>query len=1564
MESLVFPRPQEALEFSGERYVSGILGAIQHEHYHRYLFASQLCRGREVLDIASGEGYGCSLLGQVAASVTGVDCDEAAISYAARQFTSSNVRFVCGQATDIPLEAESVDVITSFETIEHFDDHTRFIEEVARVLRKDGILIISSPNKDIYLAGQEQNPFHVHELDRAEFLSVLMTKFSHVRLFRQRAMCGSVITPDSGNTESVHSFESFDGHCYGAADELVGAPYFVAVASMVPLPAIAASVMVDNSYVSGLQGQIAHLTAALGQTRSEIEAIRATLKLREHESLDALKMSLVRNHSAESQQGTLAELSKRLRSTEAAFAAERELLLADKRMLESQLAALSTVAGSAPTASRHEARPAAWHFGAMYRRAFDRLMRMVHATAPRRLLTSMKVRGLGAYRRLLEHQLRVLDGRASGGGKGAQRGREPIGKWLAQRLSRPDPRIVAGKVRSYLRDLRRRGKLRPVLAEFDAQYYLRNNPDVAEAGADAFTHYLHQGWREGRDPNSNFSTLWYLEREADVRESGQNPFVHFVLHGRAEGRLGKPHTDDVAPFPKIGATTASGQIAARVIAFYLPQFHPIPENDEWWGRGFTEWTNVRKAVPQFSGHYQPHVPTDTGYYNLLDPSVQERQIELARAYGISGFCFYFYWFHGRRLLHRPVENWLANPKLDFPFCLCWANESWSRRWDGLGHEVLLEQHHSADDDLAFIAEVARYFRDPRYIRWDGKPLLIIYRPSELPSALETSRRWRQWCRDNGIGEIHLSYTQSFDKVDPAVYGFDSAIEFPPNLSGAANVSDKVRPYHSNAAVKVYDWQALESRSKAYETPPYRLFRGVCPSWDNTARRGSDATIFVNNSPELYRRWLANAVADTRKRFADPEKRLIFVNAWNEWAEGAHLEPDERYGHAWLQATRDAVVGEHAGPAASGPKRVVVISHDAHPHGAQFLALHIVRVLKELGFAPDLVSLGDGSLLSRFAEWSTVHRIDLSPASEAPLAKLKELRAKGAEIAIVNSAASGLLLPHLKQAGFRTVTLVHELPGVLESYNLLAHARAVVEHSDVVIFPAGLVQSGFERFVGERVLKAVLQPQGVIRPNPYKNRRLEAHRIVCERHSLPDDARIVLAVAYCEERKGPDYFVEVAKLVTTRDPSAVFIWVGHADPHVQRKIAKMISAEGLSERVRFVGFRESPLEYYAAASAYALTSREDPFPNVVLESAEVGVPVVAFEGATGAAEFIVEHGGALTRSFDVAAYADAVARYLTSPRPAVSAPVPSVRTYVLDLLQPANGRPRVSVIVPNYNYARYLRQRLSSIEGQTFPAYELIILDDASTDGSIHVIRELAEQIPALSVKVIVNSSNSGSVFRQWKKGLEQCSGELVWIAEADDIADTTFLSALVPAFDDPQVVLAFAQSRQIDADGRLLAEDYREYTSDISDAWMSDYVHDGRYEIATAFAVKNTIPNVSAVVFRRAALEKALSELGDKLFDFHVAADWLVYMQIAASGKIAFFSRSLNSHRRHAGSVTKSGAALKHYEEVAEAQRFAATLANVSTDTRSKAERWLVHVRRHLGLDARNQKTNGAIEAG
>lgn len=346
-------------------------------------------------------------------------------------------------------------------------------------------------------------------------------------------------------------------------------------------------------------------------------------------------------------------------------------------------------------------------------------------------------------------------------------------------------------------------------------------------------------------------------------------------------------------------------LPATLVAFYLPQFHTFPENDSWWGKGFTEWRNVTRALPQFEGHVQPRLPADLGFYDLRNPQVMRDQAKLAREYGIGAFCFYYYWFSGRTLMEDPLRQWLADDHIEQSFCLCWANENWARRWDGRDDDVLIRQQHSPEDDLAFIAHIAPYLSDRRALKVDGKPILLVYRPHLLPDARATAQRWRSWCRDNGVGELHLAYVQGFERPDPRDIDFDAAVEFPPNMSNPSSLSAEQWLLNPEYIGDVRDWRELASETAARALPDYPLYPGVNPGWDNEARRPGRGRVYLHASPRRYRDWLRSTI---HGRLADVSetRRLVFINAWNEWAEGAVLEPDTRLGHAWLEATRQAL----------------------------------------------------------------------------------------------------------------------------------------------------------------------------------------------------------------------------------------------------------------------------------------------------------------------------------------------------------------------------------------------------------------------------------------------------------------------------------------------------------------------------------------------------------------------------------------------------------------------------------------------------------------------------------
>lgn len=353
----------------------------------------------------------------------------------------------------------------------------------------------------------------------------------------------------------------------------------------------------------------------------------------------------------------------------------------------------------------------------------------------------------------------------------------------------------------------------------------------------------------------------------------------------------------------------------RSIAFVLPQFHPIPENDLWWGKGFTEWTNVTKAQPLYKGHYQPHLPTDLGFYDLRLPEARLAQSDLAKEYGIHGFCYYHYWFNGKRLLHEPIDGMLNQKDLDMPFMFCWANENWTRRWDGRDQDILMKQDYGMEDDKVHMRWLCEnVFSDERYIRVDNKPVFIVYRHNLFPDIEQTAHTWREIAKSEfGFEDLYLCIVESFgERNHPNTIGFDAAIEFSPHEVIKHRIEKKAKSplFHflkkSNevSSVEFRDFKKGVQQCKDRELPDYKLFRGVTPSWDNTARKGHKGIVAKGSSPELYFDWLKYTV-DHFKPYSD-EENFIFINAMNEWAEGNHLEPCIKHGKAFLEATRKAL----------------------------------------------------------------------------------------------------------------------------------------------------------------------------------------------------------------------------------------------------------------------------------------------------------------------------------------------------------------------------------------------------------------------------------------------------------------------------------------------------------------------------------------------------------------------------------------------------------------------------------------------------------------------------------
>ncbi|HNP31107.1 MAG TPA: glycoside hydrolase family 99-like domain-containing protein [Nitrospirales bacterium] len=1051
---------QPKLPWTGERYVPGIIGDIELEHLHRYYLARELAVGKDVLDIASGEGYGSALLAEVAHTVVGVDASEEVIRYAIERYQRSNVQFKQGVCRHIPLPDASVDLIVSFETIEHHDEHHEMMREFVRVLRPDGLIIISSPDKAEYSdKPQFANAFHVKELYFEEFKELLLNYFGHAQFYGQRVRYGSCIGTLNNAPTPPANFRLSQGraHKFLSIPEPV---YFVAIAANRELPVLPTGIFVPEvpeywHQHTALQAGIEERDQQLGYLQGQLlakeqELLRATAEharvledrdqrfeslytrlLTKEEELRKVHSSLLwRNISKVrilrerlcpegSRRGQVcAKLVHWLKTSgrsgtskgkSTGGSLERILVVAKsmvpvsshrkhqlvsfvfsrfgsffqqtesyRRWKDMQLAPLKEPGNpDCPTQDPPLRMPPLiqldWGGMATLVQSFNfsdveqplvsivipvynhleytvcclaSLLRYVpqcsfeviivddgsHDETPNILTKIKNIRycrneanigflrscnrgaslARGQYLLLLNNDTQVLEG------------------WLDELVNTFQEQSDVGLVGSKL--LYPNGKLQEAGAiirrDGSAELVgLNGDPESPEYNVVREVDYCSGACllmkAEVFKTLGGFDDIYapaYCE-DSDlafrVRKMGMRVFYQprsVVVHHLSVSTNDSSHEKmplvarNVNTFVQRWTDELKKLNEVRTIAFFLPQYHPIPENDRWWGKGFTEWTNVTKARPNFKGHYQPHLPADLGFYDLRMPEVREEQARLARQYGISAFCYYYYWFAGKKLLNRPLDEVLQSGAPDFPFCLCWANENWTRRWDGCEEDILIAQSHTEADHAGFIAEIAPALMDPRYVRIHGKPLVIVYRLGQLPEPRRTADLWREYCVNAGIGEIYLAYVQSFERMpmgdDPDLYGFDAAIEFPPHRYPVQTELSQplINPEYQGV---LFDYVRTSENFIRRTWPSYKLFKGVMPSWDNTARRQDVSHVFVGATPERYEYWLRRVVDQTRRlHFGD--ERVVFINAWNEWAEGNHLEPDREFGHQYLVATKNAL----------------------------------------------------------------------------------------------------------------------------------------------------------------------------------------------------------------------------------------------------------------------------------------------------------------------------------------------------------------------------------------------------------------------------------------------------------------------------------------------------------------------------------------------------------------------------------------------------------------------------------------------------------------------------------
>jgi glycosyltransferase involved in cell wall biosynthesis len=1085
--------------------------------------------------------------------------------------------------------------------------------------------------------------------------------------------------------------------------------------------------------------------------------------------------------------------------------------------------------------------------------------------------------------------------------------------------------------------------------EFDAAYYAAQNPDVVAAGIDLFEHFFNYGYKELRNPSADFDVKFYVQRYLKGDYS-KNPLLHFRAHRQDPAVRGRPADDEITVaremkrycqpgqyFEEV-APALPGRKQAMLLAYYLPQFHSFAENDAWWGKGFTEWTNLIRGAPRFAGHYQPRVPRDLGFYTLDSTEPMRRQIELAKAGGVSGFVFYTYWFNGKRLMEQPVSRFLADRTLDMKFALMWANENWTRRWDGTESEVLISQDYRAEDDLEMAGAFAAHFKDDRYIRLQGRPLLMIYRADVIPETKAAIARWRGIFREYFKEDPIFVMAQAFDAEDPREFGFDGAVEFPPHKltrrMPAANADFTYLDPDFTGKILHYDDVVAESLKDG--AVGYPLIKTAIPSWDNDARRQGAGMTIAGSTPPKYEAWLAKLVENARMNpfFGTP---LVCVNAWNEWCEGTYLEPDLHFGGAYLNATARAVAGRARGVEAP---RLLLVGHDAFAGGAQQLLLNIGRVLKaDFGVELEFLLLAGGALEDAYRG---VAPLSIAANDAALSARLERLAQAGFTGAVVNTLAAGRVTAYLRAARIEPVLLVHELPRILREKQLGNIAAAGLKDAQTIVFPAPFVRDAVLKELGAAADERMLvMPQGSYKRIVYD--KAGAARIRASFGMGREDA-LVLGAGYADLRKGFDLFLQLWRTMNA-GRRVHFIWVGGIDPGLKDWLGDEIAAAEATGTFKMAGYREDMAAFFSAASAFVLTSREDPLPSVVMEALGAGAPVAVFEGSGGMPDVLRDiEEGEIVPYGDVPAMARAVHRLVLAgitpasrkQRHGKIARKFDFTAYAHGLIKLAlPGLRDVSVAVPNYNYARHIKGRLGSIFGQTYPVREVIVLDDASRDNSVAVISQAAAEA-GRGIRLVVNERNAGSVFAQWRRAAEMAVGEFVWIAEADDLAEPAFLARMAALLArDENMALAFSDSRTMHEDGSPQWPSYKEYYATIEPGSLRESaVFEGAVFARRFMAVKNLIVNASAVVWRRDALLAALEARAEELAGFRMAGDWMLYLTaLAAPGaRIGYEAQPVNIHRRHEASVTHLMDQDRHVTEIARCQAFARKMLKLTPE--------------------------------
>ncbi len=624
------------------------------------------------------------------------------------------------------------------------------------------------------------------------------------------------------------------------------------------------------------------------------------------------------------------------------------------------------------------------------------------------------------------------------------------------------------------------------------------------------------------------------------------------------------------------------------------------------------------------------------------------------------------------------------------------------------------------------------------------------------------------------------------------------------------------------------------------------------------------------------------------------------------------------------------------------KKIIYLLHDAQLDETVYLALYTVKALKEVfKYNVTVIIKNGGALESDFTKYATVYNLagDCLEKNQAERL-IKDLNNSGYSIAICNTCGTVDLIELLYKFNIRIVTLVHEFPGILEAIRERKNTKTFVKYSHKIVFSTTSMHNRFN-LLYDVSYKTLNLPQGSFNKNKYKKNTEKAKTLLRKTLGVSNDTKIVLGVGLTYEKKAIDYFISAAAKVIKTSEKVVFVWVGSVPTSFIDKQTKWLAINA-KKRIIFVNDIGDKSYFYAGADLFLMTSEKDTFSTSLLDTMNVGVPVIGFLNAGSCSDIVTKDTGILVKKGATNAMADRVGYLLAED--AIRKDMGSkamklveekfnFNSYIFNLLNLlGHNYKKVSVVVPNYNYAIFLEDRLKSIIKQKYPIHDIVILDDNSNDNSVGIINNFVEKYDCINnITFLRNFNNSGSVFEQWKKGVLHSKGDFIWMAEADDLCKTDFLEKVLGSMKTEDIILGYTQSKQINSSDIIFEENYLKYTNDIDlNKWKENYINNGIAEIEQALAVKNTIPNVSAVVFKK---PDELS-IFDKLCKFEVAGDWFFYIWLLQNGNISFIAEALNYHRRHISSVSGSQNRESLTNEVVSIQDYVMASFNVNDKTK------------------------------